>query len=123
MILEIDDSKTISDLQEKFNLCYPNLKIEFYKKRHHWEDLSPENEKWDPGTLIGSIRKEHEPGFLEIKSWNKVGEIEKSFFEKFGLNVQIFFKSGKKWIQTGKSDNFIISSLHNRMNREFSILL
>lgn len=37
MLLEIDDSKTIGDLQEKFFLCFPNLKIELFmrnKNRH-----------------------------------------------------------------------------------------
>ena len=114
MLLEIDDSKTIGDLQDKFYQCFPKLKIEFFLKKHHWEELSPEKEILPPQTLIGSIRNRHDPNLLEIKSWDKTGAVEKSFYEKLNLNVQVFFKSGRNWIQTGKSDNLTIEALQQK---------
>lgn len=114
MILEIDDSKTVGDLQERFTSCFPFLKIEFCRNKHQWEDLCPMEEILPADKLIGSIRKIHAPGILEIKSWNKIGEVEKTFYKNFGLNAQIFFKSGSRWIQTGISDNLTIRAL--RMN-------
>lgn len=85
MLLEIDDSKTIGDLQEKFFLCFPNLKIEFCRKSHHWEELSDETKFLPPGVKIGSIRSLHHPGILEIRSEHKAGEVEKRFRQRFGL--------------------------------------
>ena len=57
------------------------------------------------------LEKIHEPGTIEVKSWHKIGEVEKEFYTRFGLNVQICYRSGGKWIQTGRSDNMTIDSL------------
>lgn len=114
MILEIDDTRKLSDLQEKFSLCFPSLKLEFCQNKHKWEDICPERHFLDSDLSIASIRKIHYPGTLEIKSWYKVGEVEKDFYLKFGLNVQICYQCGSRWIQTGKSDNITIDSLQKK---------
>jgi hypothetical protein len=118
MLLEIDDTKTIGELQDRFSLCYPLLKLKFCKKKHGWEQVCPENEFIHDDIQIGEIRKKHEPGVLEMKSWDKVGTIEKEFNIKFGLNVQICYKSGRHWIQTGKSDNITLQSLTEKISGE-----
>ena len=114
MLLQIDDYQKIQDLQDRFNLCFPKLKIEFCKRKHNWAETCPENQMYSPNTPIGTIRKRHSPGVLEIKSWDKVGEAEKEFYNHFGLNVQICYRSGERWIQTGKSDNITIRDLQER---------
>ena len=38
MILAISDNRTTGELQEKFNECFPWLKIEFYSHPHHWKE-------------------------------------------------------------------------------------
>lgn len=114
MILLIDDSLTINDIQDRFQLCFPKLKIEFCKKHHHWEGVCSEKDIFPNDKPIGNIRRKHNPGMLEIKSWQKVGEIEKKFHEEFGLNAQIFYRSGQRWIQTGKSDNLTLKQLQDK---------
>lgn len=114
MLLLIDDSLRINDVQERFSMCFPKLKIEFCKKRHHWEAVCPERDIISPDCLIGGIRETHNPGTMEIKSRDKVGEVEKRLRERFGLNAQIFYKSGQRWIQTGKSDNLTIGELQDK---------
>ena len=114
MILQIDDTKTINDVQERFSLCFPLLKIEFCRKKHGWEDICPESQFISSYKTIASVRKIHNPGTFEIKSWFKVGEVEKEFYRKFGLYVQICYKCGRKWIQTGKSDNISLDSLQKK---------
>jgi hypothetical protein len=114
MIIEIDDTKNVSDLQERFSFSFPSLKLEFCPKKHGWEDICPENKFYSGDTSIASIRKIHDPGTLNVNSWNKVGEVEKEFYKKFGLSVQIFYRCGQRWIQTGKSDNLTIDSLQEK---------
>ena len=111
MLLEIDDTKTVAELQERFSLCFPQLKIEFYHKRHHWQEDSAENLKINPQLLIGNVRKMHEPGVLEIKSWHKTGEVEQNFKDLFGLNVQVFYRDHHQWKQSIHSDNKTLSKL------------
>lgn len=119
MILEIDDSKTIGDLQDRFSLCFPMLRLEFCKRKHGWEELCSDRDIiHDDNVSISSIRKLHDPGTLELKSWDKVGQVEKEFYARFGLNVQICYASGGRWIQTGKSDNITIDSLMDKASKE-----
>lgn len=114
MILEIDDTKKVSEIEDRFSFCFPLLSLKFCRKKHGWEDICPESGFVDDNTTVGEIRKMHNPGTLEISSWSKVGEVEKEFYNKFGLSVQICFRCGSRWIQSGKSDNLTIDSLQKK---------
>jgi hypothetical protein len=114
MILEIDDNKTVGDLQERFSMCFPGLKLEVCTHKHGWEDFCPEKEFLPVHFHVGTVRKTHDPGRIEIKSWNKVGEVEKDLYKLFGLNAQICYRAGERWIQSGKSDNLTIGELQKK---------
>ena len=118
MLLEIDDTKTTGELQDRFSLCYPLLKLEFCKHKHGWEQVCPERAIIHDDIQVGVIRSRHDPGVIEMKSWDRVGRIEKEFYLKFGLNVQICYRSGGRWIQTGKSDNMTLKSLMRKASEE-----
>jgi hypothetical protein len=65
----------------------------------------------------------HDPGILAISSRDRVGEVEKRFRQEFGLNVQIFFNSGGRWIQTGTTDSMTLAELQNRQEDRMSDLI
>ena len=115
MLLEIDDTKTIGDLEERFSLCFPQLKIEFYNMPHHWQENSETRFKIESTELIGNIRKNHNPGVLEIKSWHKTGEVEQNLKKQFGLNAQIFYRdNNNNWKQSIHSDGMTLAMLSER---------
>jgi hypothetical protein len=118
MTLEIDDTKTITEIQDKFSMCFPLLKIDFCAKKHGWQEICPESQIIHEDMPLSLLRKNHNPGTIEVKSWQKVGEVEKEFYNKFGLSVQISYKSGDRWIQTGKSDNVTIAFLMKKADAE-----
>src|SRR3954464_2662120 len=109
MELGISDNKTISDLQDKFNECFPHLKLEFYHKRHRLYHTSPEEQRIKEDLKIGEMRKKHNSGILEIKSWHKTGDVEARFKEEYGLHVQIFRFDNNQWIQSAKSDKLTLA--------------
>jgi hypothetical protein len=123
MILEIDDSKTIGEIQDKFSLCYPLLKLQFCNKKHGWQQVCAEREIIRDDIYVGDIRKNHAPGVIDLKSWQQVGKIEKEFYKKFGLSVQICYKSGQHWIQTGKSDSMTLKSLMHKASEQLNSVL
>jgi hypothetical protein len=108
MIIHIDDRYTVGDIQERFQKCFPLLKIEFYRTSHTWKKHSSLHDIIDPIDTIGSIRKTHEPGILDIKSWYQTGQVEREFKERFGLNVQIYRKRKGGWVQTISTDNLTL---------------
>jgi hypothetical protein len=113
MILHIDDRYKVGDLQDRFSECFPFLKIEFYRNSHKWKQHSSLSDLIQPAETIGSIRKNHEQGILEIKSWYQTGRVEKDFKEKFGLNVQIYRKRSNGWTQTISTDNLTLREQHD----------
>ena len=119
MIIEIDDTKTIDDIQEKFNDFFPFLKMEFYKHPHHWSESSEEKEMFSNNEKIGEIRKNHLHGTLEIHSWQKTGAVEQEFRKKFGINVQVFRHHGDLWVQTAGTDELTLAE-QNEIGRKVS---
>jgi hypothetical protein len=61
-----------------------------------------------PKSSIGDIRKNHSGGIMEIKSSDKVGDVERKLKKMFDLNVQIFRKENDCWIQTTSTDVFTL---------------
>jgi hypothetical protein len=108
MILIIHDKLTIEDLQERFSLCFPYLKIEFYKKPYHCKAASSENDRIDPKCRIGDVRKNHNLGQLEIKSFNLIGKVENEFKDRFGLYIQIYRNKNGGWIQTKSTESCLL---------------
>lgn len=106
--MKIFDHQKIDEIQDKFNECFPYLKLEFYSRPHDWYERSGSEHLIAPGTYIEEIRKTHESGILSIKSWDKTGHVEQEFKRMFGLHVQIFRLNKDKWIQTIDSDELTL---------------
>lgn len=108
MLFHINKNKTIGEVQEKFNDCFPYLKIEFYKKGHNNSTISPQ-------CRISELSDKCMTGVLEIKSWFTVKEVEQQFRKFFDLNVQVFRNENNTWIPTTKTDTYTL-----REQSEFS---
>ena len=111
MLLYINDDKTVADLQDKFNECFPYLKIELYDTMHHWQHASAEGREVSGDMKIGDIRKNHNIGTFEIMSFYKAGKVEQDFRHQFGLFVQIFFKMDNVWVQSVTTDDLTLGQL------------
>ena len=110
----ITDSKTIKEIQKEFNNKFPFLKIEFYKESHLAKEGSPDSMKWDSDETIESIRKIHNSGNLSIKQDQKISTLETNFLEQYGLNAQVFYKSGNLWLQTTTTDEWTLKQQNDR---------
>jgi len=103
MIIEINDAKTVKDLQDEFSTRFPFLKLEFFHSPHMREE--PTNETpCEPGQTIGQIRKRHVFGVIEIGPDRETGSIEQEFESRFDLHVQIYRLQTGRWIQTVGTD-------------------
>ena len=118
MLLHISNSKTVEDLQDHFNECFPYLKIEFY------EEASPSLKNCDkahivrPETSLGEIRKNSNSGTLDIKSWEKTSKLKQDLKDLYGLNIQIFRVHGDEWIPTSYSDDLTLKQ-QSELARQF----
>lgn len=106
MLLYISDHKTVEDIQDRFNLCFPYLKMEFYKDGDALENSK--SNMVTSKTPIGELRKKAGPEILDIKSWDKTQRIKQELKETYGLNVQIFRLHKSEWIPTSYSDELTL---------------
>jgi hypothetical protein len=119
MILFINDIKTIGDLQDKFSLCFQGLKIEFFRTIYKEDELPFKEPHISAGHQIGEIRKKHNNGFLELKSWFTISKAEQEFQDHFGLNVQIFYLKDELWVEALPGGALTLERL-NKMGRNQS---
>ena len=112
--MTIRDDRTLQEIQKEFHQKFPFLKIKFYKGTHQQGEGSPVQEKLDSSMTIGEARTLHSSGDLSINANQKISTLEQGFLEKFGLNAQVFRKSGNLWLQSSKTDHWILSEANRK---------
>ena len=110
----IDNSKKIKDLQAEFHRVFPHLKLEFYEGSHQAGEASPARQQLDNERLIDEVRSVHSEGDLRIREEMSVSELERLFLEKFGLNAQVFRRSGMLWLQTSATDDWTLAEQNRK---------
>jgi hypothetical protein len=113
MELLINDKVAISELQKQFNQEFPYLKLEFFDTPPTF-DGRPKSRTHPNHRLLGACRKLHSEGVLVINADVTVEKLEKTFWQQFGLAVEVFRKSGNLWIETTLSDSWTL----RRQNEE-----
>ena len=113
----ITDSKTLKEVKSEFSQKFPFLKLEFYKGKHESNKPSPANQQFDENLKIGSIRQTHTEGDLKISGNLKVSTFEDRFWKQYGLNVQVFRRSGNLWLQTTTTDHWTLTAQNGKGQR------
>jgi hypothetical protein len=119
MAIEIFDNITITDIQKSFESNFPYLKLMFFKKPHHEHEGNLKKDLITSNAKIVSLKE----GINRITFDENftVIELEDLFRDHFGLNAQVFRKSGKSWIETTVTDNWTLKK-QNEQGKEISEL-
>lgn len=115
----INDERKISDLQQEFSRCFPFLKIEFFTVAHTKNQLSSLKDMVPKDRSIGSFRTKHNADTIVLDDNKTVFELEDEFDKRFGMNAQVFRKSGSLWIETSLTDKWTLA-LQNSEGYEIS---
>ena len=109
MEIRISSSQTLQQVKDAFHELLPFMKIEFFKHSHHEGEGSPKSDMIQGDLLIGDLVYGHEEGTISFDWDTKVFELEEKLNEYFGLNVQIFRKSGNLYLESTISDEWSLS--------------
>lgn len=119
MTLHIHKERLISELQREFNESYPYLKIELFAGRHGYQEGSSSGGRL-PRQMPLKYFAQHIPeGSIEVNDAMSVHELEQVFRDRFGLNLQVFRKSGNLWLETTVTDSWSLKQ-QNDHGREIS---
>ncbi len=113
-VMYITDKKTLREIKGAFHEKFPFLKLEFYAKPHKPGEGSPKQEQLPDHLAIGEIRTIHNEGDFQVKPEMRVRDFEQQFYEKYGLSVQVFRKSGNLWLQTSKTDMWTLAEQNRK---------
>jgi hypothetical protein len=119
MEIFISDMKTLCEVQAEFNKEFPYLKIEFFQAPYIKNRALPRSKMFDNNRKISASRRIHTEGKLKFDTNETVADLEQAFWDKFGLSVQVFRKSGTLWIETSLTDSWTLER-QNKEGREFS---
>lgn len=108
MKLQINDSKTIAEIQKEFIDAFEYIKIEFFTKPHQINESSAKTDMIDPSKKIGEIRSVHIEGDIVITKNMLVSDVEKAFENTFGIHVQVFRKQNDVWLLTSNTDSWTL---------------
>lgn len=119
MELLINDSRTIAEIQKEFSGRFPYLKLEFFDKPYTKNAGSPKTSMYNRDRKIGTCRKVHTDAVITVEENSTVNDLEHDFWNKCGLSVQVFRKSGKLWIETSRTDSWTLK-YQNEEGKELS---
>ncbi len=114
MKITINDHRKIFAIQDEFNKVFPFLKLEFFSKSHKAFGASSKKIIKKNSKCIHECRTIHNNGDVTITSNMTVNELEQNFSNMYGLNVQVFRKSGKSWLETTVTDNWTLEEQNNQ---------
>lgn len=114
----IFNTMTLQELQAKFNDHFPYLKLEFFAEKHKAGEGSDKNQmipsEWDATVKLSDIQPPDEVQNWEVTGEMTAAQLERDLEMEFGLNAQVFRKSGNTWLETTTSDNETLADLNAR---------
>jgi hypothetical protein len=114
MKIKIQDTRTIQEIQEKFTAYFPYLKLEFFSKSHKPGEGSARILMKPNDRTIGQSRTINKEGYITIDPQMTVSELEQRFKEFYGLNAQVFRKSGRVWLETTMTDGWTLEEQNSQ---------
>ena len=106
MILTIHHDDTLEHVQRIFNSEFPFLKLEFFSRPHDRGKPSERQFLINSRSTVQSCNPQITERTLSIPTAMTVQELEQTFQQQLGLNVQVFRKSGRVWLETTATDNW-----------------
>lgn len=111
--------RLISEIQQEFNSLYPFLKIELFAGEHGYRQPSPLQGKLPRQLSLKLIASNMPIGDIELSDAMRVFELEEIFKERYGINLQVFRKSGNLWLETTVTDSWTLKQ-QNEYGRELT---
>ena len=119
MKIEINDNRKIFAIQKEFNSTFPYLKLEFFSRPHTTGGPSSKKFVTHNSKSLLECRTIHTSGTVTITPSMTVSELEQHFKDVFGLNVQVFRRSGKTWLETTATDSWTLQE-QNTQGKELT---
>jgi len=110
---------SVRDLQLRFSLQFPYLKINFFRNRIGEKKISDHSAACSPDSKVKDLNTDLNDVEFEVNDNMTVSELENKFHEQFGLFVQVSRKSGNLWMEPTMTIGWTIKT-QNEHGRDIS---
>jgi len=111
MLLKIEESLTINQINADLHQKFPYLKLVFFNKKNHnrANETKARVTELDKqlGLLFPAMRNAH----INVSGNMQARTLEQKIEDLTGITVQIFRRSGKSWLETLTTDNKTLCEL------------
>ncbi len=119
MTITINDNKKLFEIQDEFNTIFPYLKLEFISQINKLGNSPSKKFIKYVATTLGEYRTIHKKEHLTITANMTVADLEKQFSNTYGLQILLYRKSGKVWLETTVTDGWTLEE-QNRQGESLS---
>lgn len=119
MKIHFSNNRLVSEIQGEFNTAFPYLKIEFLKQTSHRTKANYSKNTVAPETKLSEIKEIHTGTDIVFDENISVSDFENTIYELFGINIQVFRRSGNIWLETTMTDNWTLK-MQNEHGREIT---
>lgn len=119
MKIHFSNNRLVSDIQGEFNTAFPYLKIEFLKQTGLRIKANYSKNIVVPETKLSAIKEIQADADIEFDENITVSDFENKIYELFGINIQVFRRSGNIWLETTMTDNWTLK-MQNEHGREIT---
>jgi hypothetical protein len=110
--IEINDNRTLDELQDEFGEFYPHLKMLFYSLDNNNRNIFSFDLMESRSIPLTEFRIKHNSGYLYLNDDLSVLELKNKLLNTFGIKAEIFQKiENNKWSKTPISDDQLLCSL------------
>lgn len=109
MELKYSKNTTTNEIKDAFGSQFAGLKIEVVKHSHGTGEGSARADIMHDEVTLSEINPSVTEGVITIEASDKVSEVEKMFSDNLGINVQVFRKEGRVWIETVNTDYWTLA--------------
>jgi hypothetical protein len=105
MEIHFNPETTIEEVQHQFTLSFPHLKLGFFKDLNQDQILTADELIKNEKVRFSELTEKSASGSFHFDSAKTILEFEKSVLDEFGLQLQVFRKSGSTWLVTTNTDS------------------
>jgi len=108
MKIQLEDQKSLGEIQQEFSGVFPFLKIEFFTRPHNIGKGTEKKFMRSPQEKLKDVASVKSTQTVDVIADMTVAQLENEFKSLFGLHVQVFRRSGKLWLETTATDSWTL---------------
>jgi hypothetical protein len=118
--ITIDPKATFESIRLQFKKHFPFLDIHCFKNKHENQQGSSKKSMHQPDTRLSELMNVSGPVSVAFQPTDTVKQFEEKIKDTSGLNVQVFRKSGKLWLETTVTDGWTLQQQNEEGEKSVS---